>query len=399
MFGRLVSDESSGRRVDAAPLRIAFVISSMKAGGAQRVAALLTREWGARGHLIHIVTFEECGTPSAFELSEAVSLIQLDQSSVSDGIVTALRNNYHRIRALRKCLLGLRPDVVVSFETETNVLTLVAGLLSRWPTVVSERVHPAHHRIGGAWSVLRRLTYHRASAVVAQTGQIASWLRTTTWATTKVIPNPVDATTFHGPKTETAPQQRKVLLSVGRLTAQKGYDILIEAFAIAAARIPEWDLKIYGEGPLRSTIERRIADLDLSSRISLHGEKRDIGPVYRSADAFVHAARYEGYPNVIVEALASGLPVIAIDSPGAVNDLLDGGKFGLLVETLDAGALAEAFVSVLNDDERLRSFSRQAPAAIRSNELGSVAETWLSLFRGLIAKSSFTLTTTILSVK
>jgi GalNAc-alpha-(1->4)-GalNAc-alpha-(1->3)-diNAcBac-PP-undecaprenol alpha-1,4-N-acetyl-D-galactosaminyltransferase len=384
----LLFDELSRRRTDAPDLRIVFVISSMKAGGAQRVATLLTRAWSARGHTTHIVTFEESGAIPAFELSEAVSLVQLDLTSASGSMLAALRNNFRRVRALRKCLLGLRPDVVVSFETETNVLTLVAGLWCRWPTVVSERVHPAHHRIGRAWSILRRLTYHRASAVVAQTGQIAAWLRAATWAATRVIPNPVDVTAFHSRKAEAPSQRRKVVLSVGRLTAQKGHDILIDAFAIAAARVPEWDLKIYGDGPLRSAIERRIAEHDMCNRISLHGESGDIGPVYGSVDAFVHAARYEGYPNVIVEALASGLPIIAIDSPGAVHDLLGGGKYGLLVGTPDAGALAEAFVLVLNNDEKLKYFSRQASIAVMRNELGSVAETWLGLFAGLISKSS-----------
>jgi glycosyltransferase involved in cell wall biosynthesis len=362
----------------------------MKAGGAQRVAAMLTASWSAQGHITYIVTFEEKGTAPAFKLSEVVSLVQLDLSSASEGLVAALRNNWRRIRALRRCLRDLQPDIVVSFETETNVLTLAAGSLSHWPTVISERVHPAYHPIGRAWSLLRRLSYRRASAVVAQTDQIACWLRTATYATTRVIPNPVDGTIFQRRgNVQKAGQQRKVLLSVGRLTAQKGFDLLVEAFAGAAARIPNWDLKIYGDGPLRSAIERIIADRDMCDRISLHGESEDIGPVYRSADALVHAARYEGYPNVIVEALASGLPVIAINSPGAASDLLGGGKYGLLVETAAPDALAAAFVSLLNDDEALSFFSRQAPTAVKGNELRSVAETWLDLFRRLVSESSY----------
>jgi GalNAc-alpha-(1->4)-GalNAc-alpha-(1->3)-diNAcBac-PP-undecaprenol alpha-1,4-N-acetyl-D-galactosaminyltransferase len=388
MSRRSVQDESSRCRSHGSSLRIAFVISSIKAGGAQRVATLLTRAWSVRGHVPFLVTFEASGTAPAFELSGAVSLVQLNLASTSDGVTAALRNNWSRIRALRRCLIDLQPDIVVSFETETNVLTLAAGLLLRRPTVVSERTHPAHHPIGRAWSILRRLTYIRASAVVAQTDQISSWLRTATFATTKVIPNPVDMTAFQcGQGSEKAAQRRKVLLAVGRLIALKGFDIIVEAFAIAANRIPDWDLKICGEGSSRSAIEQHIAEHDMRGRISLDGESGDMGPVYRFADAFVHASQYEGYPNVIVEALASGLPVIAIDSPGAVRDLLGGGKFGQLVEKRDPETLAEALVSVLNNDEKLRSFSRQAPLAVKGNELGLVAETWLKLFWGLISKS------------
>jgi len=368
-------------------LRIVFVISSLKTGGAQRVATTLTAAWSVRGHTVSIVTFEARGAAPAYQLSESVSLIQLDLLSNSKTIGTALRANWHRIRVLRKCLLRLRPDIVVSFETETNILTLAASFSLCWPIVVSERVHPAHQTIGRPWSTLRRLAYSRASAVVAQTNQIASWLRLMTGAKTWVIPNPVNRTIFgSSPEKKTTVLRRNVLLAVGRLTVQKGFDILVEAFARAAPRIPEWDLKIYGDGPLRSTIEQRIAANGMKARISLHGVIADIASIYRSADAFVHTARYEGYPNVIAEALASGLPVIAIDSPGAVRDLLGGGRYGVLVEGENPDMLAETLVSVLNDREALGSFSRQAPGAVTENDLCHVAETWLSLFHDLISK-------------
>jgi GalNAc-alpha-(1->4)-GalNAc-alpha-(1->3)-diNAcBac-PP-undecaprenol alpha-1,4-N-acetyl-D-galactosaminyltransferase len=386
--GRLVLVDSSEHPTQTS-LRIAFVISSMGPGGAERVAGMLASTWSTLGHAVSVVTFEPSGATPAYPLSERVSLVQLDLLSLSDGAWAALRNNLRRIRVLRKCLIRLEPDVVVSFGTETNVLTLAAGFFSRWPIVVSERIHPAYHPIGRWWWTLRRLTYFQASVVVAQTEQIASWLRLNTRSATSVIQNPIDSGKFRCRREiEPAKPRRKVLLSVGRLSFQKGFDILVEAFGEAAAHIPEWDLKIYGEGPLRSTIERCIAANKMNGRISLNGVVADIAAVYRSADAFVHAARYEGYPNVIVEALASSLPVIAIDSPGAVRDLLGAGRYGLLVEAVDPCTLGKALVSVLSNSEMLRSFSREAANAVKENELSFVAEAWLSLFREVISKFS-----------
>jgi glycosyltransferase involved in cell wall biosynthesis len=370
-------------------VRIAFLISSLGYGGAERVASLLASAWSVGGHDVSVVTFEHGGVSPTYPLSERVSLVQLGLSLPSAGIGPALRNNCRRIKVLRRCLQGLQPDIVVSFMTETNVLALAAGLFARWPTVVSERIHPAHHALARRWTILRRLLYPRAAAIVAQTRDIASWLRLNVHADACVIPNPVDIAMFGGGVSKKAPAgQRKLLLSVGRLDAQKGFDVLVDAFALAASRIPEWDLAIFGEGPSRGALERQIAARGMTGRIALNGLSSDIGAVYRSADGLVHAARYEGYPNVVIEALAAGLPVIAIDSPGGIRDLLREGRYGVLVVPGSADALADALASTLPDQPRLETLAQNAPTTVRQNDVGIIAEKWLELFRTAIATRS-----------
>jgi glycosyltransferase involved in cell wall biosynthesis len=374
--------------VQVEPLKIAFVIASLGCGGAERVASLLANAWSMRGHGVSIVTFEAPGVRPAYALSNEVSLIPLNLSSPSKGLGRAMRNNWRRISSLRRCLQGLQPDVVVSFITETNVLTVAAGFRAPWPTIVSERIHPAYHPLDPPWARLRQAAYSRAAAVVTQTDDIASWLRKKGRAETHVIPNPVDLKIFvNGAESRTSFSERKRLVAVGRLDHQKGFDILIDAFAKAATRIRDWDLEIFGEGPLDSKLQRQIDILGMASRISLKGASRDVAATYRSADAFVHAARYEGYPNVVVEALAAGLPVIATDSPGAVRDLLSGGTFGVLVPPEDAAVMAEALVVTLNDERTLAALSCRAREAVRYNDVEVVSEAWLSLFRSAVVAS------------
>ena len=348
--------------------------------------SLLANAWDDRGHDVSVVTFEAVGVASAYPLSGGVTQVQLDLSATSDSLGSAVWNNWHRIRCLRQCLQSLKPDVVVAFMTEMNVLALCAGMDAAWPTVISERIHPAHHRVAWPWAQLRRWLYPRAAAVIAQTEGIASWLRRHTGASTQVIANPVDLSAFaNGVAVGDRGGERKRLLGVGRLDPQKGFAILIDAFANVAAQVPEWDLAIFGEGSLGASLREQINQRKMEGRITLHGSSRDIAAVYGSANAFVHSARYEGYPNVVIEALASGLPVIAVDSPGAIRTLLGRGKHGVLV-SLDSGALADALVATLSNPEKLAALAHHAREAVKNNDVNVISQEWLELFQSVIAK-------------
>ena len=366
-------------------MKITLVIASMGMGGAERVASVLTNAWIMRGHHVSIVTFDPPGTAPAFALAPSIAVTSLGVSGGSGSFVSALRNNFHRLRWLRNCLRTQAPDVVVAFMTETNVLAILAGFGASWPTIVSERIHPAHHRLRWPWSTLRQLFYRRADAVVAQTSDIADWLVNNTAANARVIANPVDIASFRVRQRVASDALRKRLVAVGRLDHQKGYDILIDAFAAVASELPQWDLAIFGEGPERAALSQRIAAHCLDERIALRGVTAAVASVYREADALVHAARYEGYPNVIIEALASGLPVIATDSPGATREILADGHYGVLVSPEDVTALASAMAALLNDPDRVDAFSRQASAAVAVRDVPAVSQKWLDLFVEVIA--------------
>jgi GalNAc-alpha-(1->4)-GalNAc-alpha-(1->3)-diNAcBac-PP-undecaprenol alpha-1,4-N-acetyl-D-galactosaminyltransferase len=366
-------------------LRISFAIASLRAGGAERVAILLANAWSLQGHRVSVITLEKPGITPAYPLLPTVELVPLDLTAASGGFASALGNNWTRIRSLRRCLRKLRPDVTVSFVTETNVLAILAGLGTKQPIVVSERVHPAHHPLAQLWARLRQLTYGKAAAVVVQSGDIAQWMEEHVGVASCVIANPVDLAKFDpGARTEKVAEQRKQLLAVGRLAPQKGFDILIEAFALAAASIPEWDLSIYGDGPMKTELENQIAARGLEDRVFLMASVSDIVAVYRSADAFVHPARYEGYPNVILEALASGLPVIAANSEESIRELLGNGKYGVLCDSESSEALAQALTTTLSESERLGILGASARQAVAANSIDKISAQWIDLFREII---------------
>lgn len=368
-------------------MRIAFAISSLQRGGAERVATLLANAWSAQGHSVSLVTFEAEGAQPAYPLSANVELTQLGLSASSSSALDGMLSNVMRIRSLRRCLRRIEPDVVVSFLTETNVLAVAAGLGASWPTLVSERVHPAYHFVSRPWRVLRRALYPRAAGIVVQGLDIARWVKSHIGADAVVIPNPVDtAVFFPNPSRDFRLNRRKLLLAAGRLSPQKGFDTLIHEFSAAASSLPEWDLAIYGDGPQESLLRALITDRGLTGRVSINKSVPDIADVYRAATAFVHSARYEGYPNVIVEALASGLPVIASDSQDVVRAILADGKYGVLYKAEQPGALAQALIVTLQDDARCEALAKAAPEAVKEIGVDTISRRWIDLFEAAVAR-------------
>lgn len=195
-------------------MKLALVISSLGPGGAERVLTVLANAWAGEGVDVTIITFEPPCARSYFPLQETVQVRRLDVAGESASLFQAVAGNFRRVSALRRALQAMEPDVVVSFMDQTNVLTLLATR-KRWPTIISERVAPSKHPLSPVWSLLRRLVYPSAAALVVQTTATAAWF---SWMkSTAIIPNPVPASSATRDKAE----RRNVVLAAGRLCPQK----------------------------------------------------------------------------------------------------------------------------------------------------------------------------------
>jgi len=361
-------------------MRIACLIATLESGGAERVLVTLANAWIGAGHDVDILTLEEPGASTVFILDDRVRLQRLGVKSENRRLWRRGTALFHRLASLRKALRRLRPDVLLCFIAGTNVLGLVTARGLGCPVVISERVHPAHHRLRWPIPLLRRIFYPWATALVVQTEDIAAWFRGRLRLDPVVIPNPIDIDRF-GPRT--VPDGRKLLVSVGRLNGQKGYDTLIAAFALLAAVYPDWDLVIYGEGPERRALEALVARNNLTGRVMLPGVVDDVPDRLASASLYVQPSRYEGFPNAIVEALAAGCPVVATDAPGATAEILDYGDLGALVPAGDGDALSSALEMLMADPAARDAYSRRARAGAARYEIGSIAERWTALFTSL----------------
>jgi GalNAc-alpha-(1->4)-GalNAc-alpha-(1->3)-diNAcBac-PP-undecaprenol alpha-1,4-N-acetyl-D-galactosaminyltransferase len=362
-------------------VRLTLVISSLASGGAERVLATLANCWVTDGHHVTVLTF----APVAHDrqcLDRAITRVALDVMSRSTTPVQAVRNNWRRLTRLRDQIQRSRPDAVISFLSTTNVLTLAATRNLRIPIVVAERIDPREEPIGAVWAGMRRLLYPTADALVVQTSDVAGWaVRLVATPKVYVIPNPVIPNEW-SPETDGAGTPEWLarpgykVLAMGRLTRQKGFDLLLRAFAKCRLRHPAWSLVILGEGEERHRLEVLAADLGIDADVVLPGHVTEPARILRRADLFVLASRYEGFPNALLEAMACGLPVIATDCPSGPRQIVRDGVDGLLVQRESVEALAAAMQHLMSAPETRQQLSARAIDVAERFSVRNVMHQW-----------------------
>lgn len=266
---------------------------------------------------------------------------------------------------LRRYISSTRPAAVIAARTYVNIVAAAAARTSRSRPIViaTERtaasVEELHdpNRMNGPVRFLRRLAYPFVDHVVAVSSAVRADLLASrpAWASkVRVIPNPVVSAELR--QAAALPIDRSIadsiagfsplLVSVGRLTAQKDQRTLLAAFARVRARFPTAGMVLIGEGPLRQDLNAYSEHLGISHAVIMPGYLENPFPLMRAADMLVQSSRWEGLPTVLVEALALGTRVAATDCPG-VTDVLGSEQFGTLAPVGDTEALARAIESEL----------------------------------------------------
>ena len=359
--------------------RIALVISSMGAGGAERVLSILANHWSRQGREVHLVTFRS-DESDFYALDPNIRRLGLNQARISISIVDALGANAQRIITLRNALRRVDPDAVISFGDTTNIVAVAATRLTGMRLIVSERSNPTHEPAGRHWRLLRRIAYPWADMIVVQTTPVSEWAsRIVGREKVCLIPNPVRSMPTRAEVEEpwvfkAAPGPR--LVALGRLSPEKGFDLLIEAFALCCRRYPEWILFIFGEGPERTHLETQIRRLDLNDRVHLPGLTRGTESVLAHASLFVCPSRYEGFPNALAEAMAAGLPVVSFDCPNGPRELIKDRLNGLLVPPQDLNGLSAAMGSLMGSEPFRASLATRAREVSQRFSIASTLREW-----------------------
>lgn len=331
--------------------RILWVISSLSAGGAERVITELANAFVDHGHSVAVLTLAQPGRDH-YQLDSRIERIALNVIWDSVSLWQSFVGNWRRIRMIREAILRYQPDVVVSFIEQNNVRVLSAMLGARIPIIVSERIDPRRYQVGRIWNVARRLLYPFADRVVVQTEGVANWARAITdRKRVRVVPNFVRTLPqLHGDRRETMQ-----LLAVGRLDSQKAFDVLLRAFALSALAERGVTLTILGDGPQRQALGVLADELGIAQAVEMPGVVQNPEAWMARTTVFVLPSRYEGFPNALLEAMAMGCPVIAADCDSGPREIIRHGENGLLVPVEDIDALAAA-LQKLFDDVALRTW-------------------------------------------
>lgn len=269
------------------------------------------------------------------------------------------------IVAFARAIDRLKPQLILTTLRMNATAGLARRLQKRRPTLVMRQANAviANATELRAKAPVRQFlaqaafgfAYRQADAFIAQSEDMAIELSQRLRPSQKLatIGNPVDVSEIDAMRRmqslqrPSLPSGQPALVAVGRLTRQKGFDLLIDAFAKVVRMYPEARLTILGEGPERSALEAQSVRLNVDGRVALPGQSDNVLAQVAEADLVISASRYEGFSNALLEAMVLGRTVVATDCPGSTRELVFNGETGILVPPEDAEALATGILSAL----------------------------------------------------
>lgn len=375
-------------------MRLLLFINSLQNGGAERVLALLANYWAKKGWNVTILTLSSADN-DFYHLGASIKRISLDLSHNSSTPFEAVFNNIKRISLLRQWLKELNPDVGLSFMTTSNCLLALASIGLNIKVIGSERSYPPLNSVGKQWHILRKWCYGLLDCVVGLTQENVEWLyKYTKTKYSKAIPNPVIyPLARHSPILEPANIKDqlkfgKILVTCGRLTQVKGYDRLIDVFADLTYEFKDWGLVILGEGDLRPDLERQAQQKGISDRVIMPGSVGNVGDWLAISELFVLSSYYEGFPNVLVEALAHGVPAVSFDCLTGPNEIISHGVDGYLVENGNLQSLFQTLYTLMTNDGLRAEFAENAKYIRDKFDITKVASIWESIFCKLMGEQN-----------
>jgi GalNAc-alpha-(1->4)-GalNAc-alpha-(1->3)-diNAcBac-PP-undecaprenol alpha-1,4-N-acetyl-D-galactosaminyltransferase len=361
-------------------MKIIVLTSSLSTGGAERVASTLCNSWARRGDRVTLIpTFSGGGEPF-YPLSKEVELIYL--AARIQGQRGKILQYKERFFMLRRLIAERLPDVVVSFLPNVNVAAILVAAGMRVPVIICERSDPSQQPYTLFWKIACRATYRFADMLTVQTAAVAKSAADIFPKVGKIraVANPLPSEISE--HLRTPDRARKILLSLGRLSEEKQVNKIIDGFSDVCNAFQEWELHIYGDGPLSNELEEIIIRRDLQHRILLKGRTNNPWAVMAGADAFVMASRYEGFPNALLEAMGIGLPCIAFDCPSGPREISNDGRDAVLVPMNDVAGLSAAMEKLMSYESFRTMLGTQARNSVHERySLDAVLSRWDDLFR------------------
>ncbi len=352
-------------------MKLGFYINTLQKGGAERVICNLANACHKHGYEVVFIT----SFPVADEyiLDKDIVRFNLEEEELENGFV---KENLQRTMKVRKICKKYKLNMLVSFMAAPNFRNILATRFLKTKSIISIRNLPEKEYFNRVYRLMAKVLFPFADGIVFQTEDAKGYFSKRVQKKSKIIWNMVDEK-FYQNRVQYDYEQRKQIVSIGRLVEQKRHDIFIKAFSKIADKYPNISVKIYGEGKLQDELRGIISECGMTERITLCGNIEDVVSALDSAKIFVMSSDYEGMPNTIMEAMTRGVPVIATDCPCGGPQLLLGTGSGVLIEKENIMQLAEAMDDLLKSKrkaEELASLALQASEHFRND---IIAREWM----------------------
>ena len=363
-------------------MKALFVTGTLTHGGAQRVIAVVASQMASFGHDVSLVVFKRF--PNEYPVSPSVKIFSLAESEEEYDMIPG----WKRVFMLRKIIKEIRPEVAVGF-LEGGYGMYLSSFGMGIKRIASARVNPKFIlEETGLRALVNRIWFRRSDLVVLQTkGQEDLLGGLCRKEKCTVIANPIADTYIQCPPHDYSRRVERIIM-VGRLNEQKDYPTAIEAMALVKKHNPDIRLDIIGEGDEREKLEALIKEKGLEDTVRLMGWSDSVGKEEEESDLYLMTSLYEGMPNALMEAMASGLVVVSTDCETGPSDLIEDGKNGFLVPVGDVKALSERIISISemtpSERERIGSAAKTHIRNYYSSE--TIGRCWEKAMVGLLKK-------------
>lgn len=351
-------------------MKIDFYISSLSSGGAEKVLNSLAKKFAELNHEVSIISLEK--RPQFYTVDHHICLYKYDNNSY--GKVKIILYDY---LSIKKHMRFSNSDISISFLSRCNLLLLFCNFFTKRKIVVSDRNNPLkeHSKLS---FIISNLLYIRANSIVIQTKSVKQYYYKVLQKKIAVIENPIDTQALNKQMKE-EPIRKKTIISIGRLEAQKDFRTLFLAFEKVAEKYSDWELKVFGQGDMKDELQNYINKLHLENRVTLCG--RTEKPYYelKKSSIFVLSSHYEGFPNVLCEAMYAGTLCISSDCISGPRELITHGKNGWLFDIGNSEQLAGLLMMCISKEEELLDIRANAENTVKRLYLDKNIENWRSL--------------------
>ena len=375
------------------PLKLVYITPALyMAGGVERVLTLKANYFAEHfGYEITIILTEGKDKPLFYPLSDKIKVVNLDinfeellHCSFIKKVFVYLKKQRQYKKLLTEELMRIHPDITISLlRREINFITDIPDGSKKIGEMHVNRGNYRNFEANEATWVKQLFAKWWMNNLVKHLRNLDKFVVLTyedkdAWkelSNIEVIPDPLSFNPHMS-----SPLVEKRVIGVGRYVYQKGFDLLLKAWAQIEKECPDWELAIYGEGD-RTPYQRLIEELGIdSTRCHLCERSYDIEKEYCRSSIFVFSSRFEGFGMVLIEAMACGLPVVSYDCPCGPKDIVKDGEDGLLVENGNTSALAQGLIALMKDDGKRKAMSEAALRNVQRFQIEHIAQQWKFLF-------------------
>lgn len=374
-------------------MRIAYCIAATyNSGGMERMLSLKANELVERGHEVCVITTDQRNQKPFFNFNPSIRHFDLNINyeenngkSIFNKILHYPGKQRRHRKALSALLSRLKPDVTVSmFCNEASILHNIKSGGAKILEIHFSRFKRLQYGRKGIWGIIDRLRNNNDKRIAAKYNRFAVLTEedAALWGklpNMTVIPN--FCKTLENPAL--ADMSAKRVIAVGRISYQKGFDRLLQAWALVIKKFPDWKLTVFGGGDKaeKDNLLKLADSFGIAGSFELLPPVKDIQKEYAKSSILAMTSRYEGLPMVLVEAQQQGLPIVSFDCKCGPKDVILPGRNGLLVKEGDVEGFAQALEKLMSDTDLRNRMQRESLENIKRFDKNLIMDKWESLFR------------------